>query len=152
MPISLIASSLIDFTRSKSQLIAENALLRQQLIVLQRQTKRPRLTQLDYFLFLLLTHWHQTWRSALLILKPETVLGWHRQGFRLFWKLKTRHHGGRSPLPAETIALIQQLAKENHWWGAERIRGELLKLGITVSKRTIQKYIFQVRRDNPSQT
>ena len=140
-----------DLLRSKAELIAENALLRQQLIVLHRQVKRPRLTPADRLWLATLTRWLRNWKSALLIIKPETVLGWHRQGFRLFWKFKSRVRGGHPPLAAETIVLIQQLARENRLWGAERIRGELLKLGISVAKRTIQKYIFRVH-EGPSQT
>ena len=80
----------------------------------------------------------RTWRQALLIVQPATLLRWHREGYRLFWKWKSR---GRCSLPRiseETIALIQRMAYENLLWGAERIRGELLKLGIEVAKRTIQ--------------
>lgn len=94
----------------------------------------------------------RTWKSALLIVQPDTLLHWHRQGFRLFWKRKSKA-GSREPkLPAETIQLIRQLAVENHLWGAERIRGELLKLNIHVCKRTVQKYMRQVRKHGPSES
>jgi hypothetical protein len=73
------------------------------------------------------------WKEALLIVKPDTPLCWHRQGFRLFWRFKSRNRGGRSRISLETIALIQQMARENSLWGVERIRGELLKLGIQVA-------------------
>ncbi len=92
----------------------------------------------------------KNWKDALLIFKPDTLLRWHRQGFRLFWKFKSRNCGGRPKLEAETVALIQQMAQENRWWGAERIRGELLKLGVTVAKHTIQKYSARVRSDKPA--
>ena len=92
----------------------------------------------------------KNWKEALLIFKPETLLRWHRQGFRLFWKFKSRHRSGRPRLEAETVALIQQMAWENRLWGAERIRGELLKRGVTVAKHTIQTYITRVRPAQPT--
>ncbi len=150
---SLLLGTAADLPLSRAQLIAENALLRQQLIVLQRQVKRPRLTPADRLWFLLLANRLSHWKEALLIFQPETVLRWHRQGFRLFWKFKSRNRGGRPRLSADTIALIQQMAKENRLWGAPRIRGELLKLGITLATATIQKYMRAARPDRaPSQT
>jgi transposase InsO family protein len=131
----------------------ENALLRQQLIVLKRQTKRPRFTWRDRALFVLLSSKLRTWKNALAIVQPDTVLRWHRELFRWVWKRRSRSKGkrGRPPLTGEIVALIKQIAKENLRWGAERIRGELLKLGIRVSKSAIQKYIQQVRGPNSSQ-
>lgn len=85
------------------------------------------------------------WKQSLLILKPETLLHWHRQGFKLFWRRKSRARLGRPPLARELVALIQQMATENPLWGAERIRGELLKLGIRVAKDTIRTYRRRVR-------
>jgi putative transposase len=142
-----------DLALSKADLIAENALLRQQLIVLRRQVKRPHLTRSDRLWFLLLANRLPHWKEALLIFQPETLLHWHRQGFRLFWKFKSRNRGGRPRLSAETIALIQQMAKDNRLWGAPRIRGELLKLGIKVATGTIQKYMRAARPERtPSQS
>jgi transposase len=86
----------------------------------------------------------------LLIFKPDTLLGWHRQGFRLFWKFKSRNRRGRPKLASETVALIQQMAQENRLWGAECIRGELSKLGFSVAKHTIQHYIARVRPATPA--
>jgi putative transposase len=83
-------------------------------------------------------------------LKPDTLLRWHRQGFQLFWKFKSRNRAGRPKLDTETVALIQQMAHENRLWGAERIRGELLKLGFPVAKRTIQKYLAGIRPAKPT--
>jgi putative transposase len=82
----------------------------------------------------------------LLIVKPETLLHWHRQGFRLFWKIKSKPKSSNPKIAEETIALIKQMAAENRLWGAERIQGELLKLGIKVAKRTVQKYMRQARK------
>ncbi len=86
----------------------------------------------------------RTWRQGLLIVQPATLLGWHREGFRLFWWRKCKSTHRKPQLPCETIGLIRQMAKENPLWGAERIRGELLKLGIHVSKQTIQRYREQI--------
>jgi transposase InsO family protein len=138
-----------DFARSKPQLVAENMLLRQQLVVLQRRVKRPRLTPIDRGLLVLLASHVHAWKDALLIVKPETILRWHRQGFRLFWQRKSRGTARQPQLPRETIVLIKGMAANNQLWGAERIRGELLKLGIKVAKRTIQRYIRQARPLRP---
>jgi putative transposase len=138
-----------DLLRSKPDLVIENALLRHQLVVLRRSVKRPVLTCTDRTLLVLLAGRLRSWRQALLIIQPETLLRWHRAGFRLFWKRKSRPKPGRPPLPEATIALIQEMAANNPLWGAERIRGELLKLGISVAKRTIQQYLWRTRRPRP---
>jgi putative transposase len=129
--------------------MAENLLLRQQLIVLRRSVKRPTLTRTDRALLVLLASRVGTWKHALLIVKPETVLRWHRQGFRLFWKRKPHAMSRESKIPAETIRLIREMAINNRLWGAERIRGELVKLGIKVAKRTVQRYMRQARPSRP---
>ena len=144
---SIWSGTLQDVTRSKSELVLENALLRHQLAILQRQSKTPHLTPSDRFWFLLLASRLKHWKDALVLLKPETLLRWHRAGFRLFWKHQAKPKTNPPKIAAETIALIQQMAQENPLWGAERIRGELLKLGIHVAKRTIQRYM---RRAKPS--
>src|SRR5437763_8574978 len=136
-------------SRSKSQLVAENALLRQQLSILRRQVKRPACTKTDRMLLVLLSTMVRTWKQALVIVQPETLLRWHRQGFKLFWKYKSRAASLKPRLSQETISLIQEMARNNRLWGAERIRGELLKLGIHVCKRTIQKYMRAVRTARP---
>lgn len=149
---SLIIGTINDVTRSKSQLITENALLRQQLIVLNRQIKKPKFTPLDRLLLVWLASTVQAWKQALLILKPDTLLRWHRQGFKLFWKFKSRTKKAKPKINEETIELIKQMAEENPLWGAERIRGELLKLNIAVSKRTVRKYLRKTRpRRTPTQ-
>ena len=138
-----------DLARSKPQLLAENLLLRQQLIVLSRSVKRPHFTRADRGLFVLLASKVQTWKEALLIVKPETVLRWHREGFRLFWKRKSGATSRDPKIPLETISLIKEMAANNRLWGAERIRGELLKVGIKVAKRTVQRYMHQARPRRP---
>src|SRR5215211_5056673 len=145
-PVVLATGLAADLTRSRGDLLLENALLRQQVLVLRRTVKRPTLTPLDRGLLVLLASRLRTWASALLIVQPETVLRWHRQGFRLVWRRKSAPRSRPSPLSKDTIELIQQMARDNPLWGAERIRGELLKLGIRVSKRTIQKYTRHIPR------
>ena len=128
----------MDLTLSKQELILENMLLRQQLFVLQRQAKRPALTWRDRALFVLLASRLPHWKQALVIVQPDTVLRWHRDLFRWVWRRKSRpRRRGKPPLTDDIVALIKQMAEENRFWGAQRIRGELLKLGLRVSKSTI---------------
>jgi transposase InsO family protein len=138
-----------DLGRSKSELMAENALLRQQLIILKRQVKRPTCTKTDRLFLVLLARVVRTWKQALFIVQPDTLLRWHRELFRLYWKRRSKASSHKPRVAAETIALIREMAKENRLWDAERIRGELLKLGIRVGKRTIQKYMRNVRTPQP---
>jgi putative transposase len=121
---SLLLGTLADLARSKSELVAENALLRQQLIILRRQVKRPACTRTDRMLLVLLARVVRTWKQALFIVQPETLLRWHRQGFKLFWKYKSRAASLKPRLSQETVALIKEMARDNRLWGAERIRGE----------------------------
>ena len=129
--------------------MAENALLRQQFIILKRQVKQPACTQKDRILLVLLARAVRKWKQTLFIVQPETLLRWHREAFRLFWGRKSKAHSHKPKRAAETIALIREMATENRLWGAERIRGELLKLDIHVCKRTIQKYMRPVRTHQP---
>jgi len=149
-PSPLVGDMIVDVCRSRSQLIAENALLRQQLIVASRAVKRPIFLGCERALLVLLARFVPLWRSALLLVKPETVLRWHREGFRLWWRWRSRARRSREPrLGAEIIALIRRMARDNVCWGAERIRGELLKLGMRVAKRTIQRYMRAARPPAP---
>ena len=147
---SLLLGTIADLGRSKSELMAENALLRQQLIILKRQVKRPACTKADRLLLVLLARMVRTWKQALFIVQPDTLLRWHRQGFRRFWRQKSKLKSTQAKVSAETMALIKEMAKNNRLWGAERIRGELLKLDIRVCKRTIQKYMWGVRIPRPT--
>jgi transposase InsO family protein len=135
-----------DITRSRKDLVAENAILRQQLIVLNRQVKRPKVTNGDRLRLVLLSRLTQFWDSALHLVQPHTLLRWHRDLFRRYWKRKSRPKNHKPRIPQETIDLIKDMAEKNWLWGAEKIQGELLKLGIKVSKRTIQKYMKKVRK------
>lgn len=141
---------LIDALRSRRALVAENALLRQQLIVLQRHVKRPKLTARARLAMVVLARFTSTWRDALLLVQPDTVLRWHRAGFRALWRRRTRTRTRVPRVPAGTVSLIERMARENRLWGAERIRGELRKFGIQLSKRTIQKHLRRIRPPRPS--
>lgn len=143
----VVRGTLVDLARSKPALIAENALLRHQLLILQRSVKRPRCTPADRAVLVLLASHLPTWRHAVHIVQPQTVLLWHRQLFRLWWRRKSRTKAPahRPPLAPDTITLIREIAAANRTWGAERIRGELLKLDIRVAKSTIQKYLRDAR-------
>ncbi|MCJ7700617.1 MAG: integrase core domain-containing protein [Anaerolineales bacterium] len=143
--------SLSDLKRSRRDLIIENALLRQQLIVLKRQVKRPQLTQGDRLRLVFLARLNKFWKHSLHIVQPNTLLRWHRDLFRRYWRRKSKSKQRKPRILPETIKLIKQIVRNNFLWGAERIRGELLKLGIKISKRTIQKYMPK-NREKTSQT
>lgn len=128
----------------RRELIIENAVLRHQVNVLRRRSKRPKLNLVDRLKLLIGARFLSSWRRAIVLVQPETVVRWHRAGFRRFWRRRSRLRK-TSPLPSETIDLIRDMAARGRLWGAERVRGELLKLGIKVSKRTIQKYMRGVR-------
>ena len=138
--------------RSRSALQLEILALRHQLEVLQRtRPRRVRLAKMDRWLWVLLVHLWTGWRTALVIVKPETVIAWHRRGFRLWWTWKSRRRMGRPTVPADVRTLIRTMAQANPRWGAPRIHGELLKLGIDVCQATVAKYMVRPRQP-PSQT
>ena len=141
---------LLDLARSRRELIAENTLLRQQLIILKRGQRDRSVSNSDRLRLLFWARLTPNWRQALHIVQPETLLRWHRDLFPLAWRWKTKTDKRTPRVSRQVIALIKEMASENHTWGAERIRGELLKLGISLSKRTIQKYISNLRRPSPS--
>ncbi|MBT3712630.1 MAG: transposase [Anaerolineae bacterium] len=144
---ALAVGTLSDLKGCRRDLIIENAMLRQQLIVLNRQVKRPQLTQSDRLRLVLLTRFTGFWQQALHIVQPDTLLRWHRDLFRIYWRCKSKPKQRKPRISPETIKLIKQVARDNFLWGAERIRGELLKLGIKISKRTIQKYMSITRKE-----
>jgi len=130
----------------------ENLALRQQLAVMKRQRTRPRLRRADRLFWVWLSGIWPNWRTALRLVRPETVVGWHRQGFRLFWTwVSRREKAGRPGVSRPVRDLIHQMAEANPLWGAPRIHGELLKLGIELSERTVSRLIPR-RRKPPSQT
>ena len=129
--------------------IADLARSKPQLVVLNRAGKRPRCTRADRVLVVVLANKVQHWRDALHIVRPATVPRWYRAGWHLFWKAQSRATSPESRVAAETIARIKELAASNRLWGADRIRGELLKLGIPVAKRPIQRHMRRARPSLP---
>jgi len=150
--LHVLAAAVSATFKSRAALQLENLALRHQLGVLHRSVKRPRLTAADRLLWAWLSEVWADWRSTLCIVKPETIIAWHRKGFRLFWTWKIRHgQPGRPPVSKETRELIRRMSRENPLWGAPRIHGELLKLGIDVGETSVGKYMVR-RRKPPSQT
>src|SRR6266481_7208471 len=152
MLISLktILTILFSIFRSQAALKLENLALCHQIAVLRRSArKRPKLTSGDRLLWICLSRLWRDWRSALAIVKPETVVAWHRAGFRLFWTWKVRH--GQPVISREIRDLIRKMCRENPAWGAPRIHGELLKLGIDIGRSSVSKYMVRCRKP-PSQT
>src|SRR4030088_3137479 len=137
--------------KSKSRLEAENAVLRHQLIVLRRKQKgRARLTNNDRWFFVQMYVCFPSILKVVTIVQPETLVSWHRAGFRRYWRWKSRRRGGRPRIEIELRALIRQMSTENVLWGAPRIHGELLKLGFEVAQSSVAKYMVK-RRGLPSQ-
>jgi transposase InsO family protein len=137
--------------KSKSRLEAENAVLRHQLIVLRRKMHgRPRLTNNDRWFFIQLYRWFPSILQVLTIIRPETLVRWHRAGFCRYWRWKSRPLGGRPQIETELRAQIRRMSVENPLWGAPRIHGELLKLGFEVAQSSVAKYMVK-QRGPPSQ-
>ena len=137
--------------KSNTRLEAENAALRHQLIVLRRKVKgRAHLTNNDRWFFIQMYRWFPSILEVLVIIRPETLVHWHRAGFRHYWRWKSRSPGGRPQIEADLRALIRRMSVENPLWGAPRIHGELLKLGFEVAQSSVAKYMVK-RRGPPSQ-
>src|SRR6202045_2529054 len=137
--------------KSKVRLEAENAVLRHQLIVVRRRLHgRVRLTNHDRWFLIQLYRWIPSILQVLTIIRPETLVRWHRAGFRLYWPSKWRRRGGRPQIEAELRALIRLMSMDNPLWGAPRIHGELLKLGFEIAQSSVAKYMAK-RRGPPSQ-
>ena len=143
--LTLLLHSLRALGRSRSDLILENLALRQQVAVFTRTKPRAQLEPEDRILWVALRQSWSRWRDALAIVKPETVVSWHRSAFRRYWTALSKPPG-RPKLGAEIRALVVRMASENPTWGAPRIHGELLKLGLRVSQRTVSRYL---PRDRP---
>jgi transposase InsO family protein len=145
--LAVLASQL----KSKSRLEAENAALRHQLIVLRRKVRGwAQLTNGDRWFFIQLYRWFPSILEALTIIRPETLVRWHRVGFRFYWCWKSRTRGGRPQIETDLRGLIRRMSIENPLWGAPRIHGELLKLGFQVAQSSVAKYMVK-RRGPPSQ-
>jgi hypothetical protein len=134
---------------SRWALAAENLALGQQLAVLRRSGRRPRLRAWDRAFWAWLSRWWARWKDALVIVSPATVVGWHRQGFRLWWRWKSRGRDGRPRIGAEVRRLKRRMARDNHLWGAPRIQAEMRLLGHDVAESTVAKYLSR-RRGPPS--
>jgi len=150
--LHVLAAPVSAVFKSRAALHLENLALRHQLGVLHRSVKRPKLTKFDRILWAWVCGIWSEWRSALVIVKPETVVAWHRKGFRLFWTWKVRHgQPGRPAVPKDVRELIRKMSRENPLWGAPHVHGELLKLGIDVGEASVGKYMVRHRKP-PSQT
>ena len=147
----IIISAVFSALQSRQRLIIENIALRHQLEVLQRNSKRPRLKPSDRMLWALFSRFLPDWRRHLTIVQPDTVVRWHRAGWRLYWRWKSKPGLGRPKVIAEIRALIRQMSLDNPLWGAPRIHGELMKLGYDVCQASIAKYMVKPTGP-PSQT
>lgn len=136
---------------SRANLLVENLALRQQLAVLRRTSKRPKLRKRDRFFWIWLSRLWSSWKSSLVIVQPETVIRWHRRGFRWYWRRKSRVKAGRPRVDAELRQLIRRMSRENPTWGAPRILSELQLLGYVVAESTVTKYMARQPK-SPSPT
>jgi transposase InsO family protein len=149
--LCFVLTVLVSPFRSKSRLEAENVALRHQVVVLRRMVhKRVRLTNSDRLFFIQLYRWFPSVLKVITVIRPETLVRWHRAGFRRYWRWKSRSFGGRPQISAELRTLIRRMSIENPLWGAPRIHGELLKLGFEVAQSSVAKYMVK-RAGPPSQ-
>lgn len=150
--LAISRSLFASMVRTRGSLEAENIILRHQLNILRRSAARkPRLTNLDRLVFVWLYRLFPVTLDAVTVIRPETIVRWHRSGFRLYWRWRSRPRGGRPGVPAETRRLIRDISLANPLWGAPRIHGELLKLGIEIGQTTVAKYMARGHRP-PSQS
>jgi putative transposase len=138
--VSALLGALIAAMRPRASLVVEILVLRQQLAVFKRDRPRPRLRPIDRAFWVLVSRIWSRWADALAIVKPATVIAWHRRGFARFWAWKSRR-AGRPPLAPEIVALIVRMALENPLWSRRRIANELAKLGHDVGKDAVARYI-----------
>jgi putative transposase len=148
--LGILVRALRSTLRTQRELALENLALRQQVAVLKARQPRPQLTATDRLFWVVLSTLWRNWRSSLLVVRPETVVRWHRRGFRHYWAWKSRRRRGRPIISSDLRELIRRMSHANPLWGAPRIHGELLKLGLTVSQATVSKYMVRPRRP-PSQ-
>ena len=151
--MKFLASLIFEFLRllfrGKHDIVLENLALRQQLIVQQRSIKRPKIKNRDRIFWIWLSRFWNDWRSSLIVVKPPTVVGWHKKGVKRYWRWKSRKVG-RPNIDWELIKLIRKLQKENSTWSAQRIQGELKKLGYEVCDNTVAKYMIKSKGGDPS--
>jgi hypothetical protein len=152
MTLNLLFNILFGFKKT-FDIVLENLALRQQLATMKRSAKRPQLRASDRLFWIVLSRFWSNWRQVLIVVKPETVVRWHKKGFKLFWRFKSRRKGpGRPPISPEIRDLILKMAAANPLWGAPRIHGELLKLGIEISERTVSNLMPRRKPKPLSQT
>ena len=152
MLLKLILNILLG-SQKNFDLAIENRALRQQVAAMKWSIKRPRLRSQDRLFWILISRFWSNWREALVIVKPDTVVRWHKKGFKIFWRFKSRQKGsGQPPISPEIRDLILKMANANPLWGAPRIHGELLKLGIEISERTVSNLMSSRLTKPPSQT
>jgi len=149
-----VVAALRAFIRSRGDTALEVLALRQQLAVLKRQRPRPPLHAIDRLFWTTLLRLWSHWADVLVLVKPETVVAWHRAGFRWYWRWRSGCRGGRPQITAEIRGLIRRLAQENPDWGAPKIHGELQKLGLVVSERSVARYLQRMgrRRGDPGKS
>src|SRR5258708_380137 len=137
----LILGILASRFKARASVEAENLVLLQQVKVLRRRTpKRPHLNNTDRFLFVWLYRWFPSVLGAIAIVRPETIIRWHRAGFRAYWRWRSRNRVGRPKVSIELPTLIGEMSRANRLWGAPRIHGELLRLGFEVAQSTVARY------------
>ena len=139
-------------TKDRMQLVLENIAVRHQLAVYKRSMGRPSITDRDRIFWLTVMRMLKEWRSALVFVQPDTVVRWHRKGFKHYWRRKSRAKPGRPPISMGLIYLIRRLSTENVLWGAPRIVDELALLGHTVAESTVAKYMVKHRLADPDQS
>ena len=144
MMLNLLLHTLLSLFHTRGSLALENLALRQQLLVLERTSPKPAFNAMDRLFRVVLSRVWSSWRRPLRLVKPETVIAWHRRGWRLWWKWKSRPlDPGRPRIPYEVIELIKRISRENPTWGAPRIHGELLMLGYELSEATVARYMIK---------
>ena len=138
--VELLFCRFCERLRSRADLLLENLALHHQIMVLERSGKRPQLGAMDRYLWIILSRIWKRWQEVLKIAKPESVKRWRRQGFWEFWFPRRHKKRGRPPIDSTLVDLIRQMSRKNFLWGAPRIHGELLKLGIKLCTATVAKY------------
>src|SRR5258707_242095 len=144
--LRLLFGFLLRCARSRRDLLLENLALRQQLAVLNQPRQRPSLSRIDKLFWIAIRRVWMQWKQSLLIVTPETVVRWHREGFLKYWRWRSRGERGRKRVSREVRRLIFQMSAENPTWGAPRIHGELLKLGFDLSERTVSRWMRRAPR------
>src|SRR5215469_2820356 len=149
--VSLFFGAILRLLHRRQSLLLENLALRQQVSVLKRKNPRPKLTRCDRCFWIAVSRFWSEWKNSLLLVKPETVVEWHRRAFRTYWRLKCKvRQAGRKPISAELQQTIFRMARENPTWGAPCIHGELLMLGFDLSERSISRWMGRCPKPDPT--